>query len=466
MCALGRRRTPEGTMARADAPDLERLHRIFEERNVTRVKLGGFDVDGLLRGKYVSRDKFFAAAHAGLGFCDVVFGWDVADQLYDNVQVTGWHTGYPDALATIDLSTFRMIPWEPGTAAFLLDFCDREGRPLPVSPRQVLQRVIARACRENLEARLAAEYEFFFFRENADSLRSKAFAGLVPLSPGMFGYSWVRSSQSRELVHDLQDQLAAFDVELEGFHTETGPGVFEAAITVDEASRAADKAALFKTAVKEIAHRHGVIPCFMAKWNEKLPGCSGHIHLSLWRDGKNLFADGAGGMSREMRRALAGQLALMGELTALVAPTINSYKRLVEGAWAPTTASWGIENRTTALRAITGGAKTTRIEYRQAGADMNPYLGMAAALGSALWGLEHELEPPAPVPGNAYRVHGAPPLPRTLAAATARFRESAAAREILGPEFVEHFARTREWEVRQFERAVTTWELERYFEAI
>jgi glutamine synthetase len=453
-------------MARADTPDLERLRRIFDERNVSKVKLGAFDVDGLLRGKYVSRDKFFAAAQGGLGFCDVVFGWDVADQLYDNVQVTGWHTGYPDALATIDLSTCRMIPWEPGTAAFLLDFCDREGKPLAVSPRQVMQRVVARAARADLEARLAAEYEFFFFRESAESLRSKAFSGLTTLSPGMFGYSWLRASQSRDLVHELQDQLAAFDVELEGFHTETGPGVFEAAIAVDEASRAADKAALFKTAVKEIAHRHGVIPCFMAKWNEKLPGCSGHIHLSLWRGGKNLFSDGAGGMSREMRQALAGQLALMPELTAVIAPTINSYKRLVEGAWAPTTATWGVENRTTALRAIPGSAKSTRIEYRQAGADINPYLAMAAAVGSALWGIEKGLEPPPPVQGNAYHAREAPPLPRTLAAATARFRESAAAREILGREFVEHYARTREWEVRQFDRAVTTWELERYLEAI
>jgi len=453
-------------MVRAESIDLERLRAVFDERKVQKVKLGAFDVDGVLRGKYVSTEKFFSAAQGGLGFCDVVFGWDCCDQLYDNAEFTGWHTGYPDALASVDLSTFRVIPWEPATAAFLLDFSDREGRPLPISPRQVLQRVIARARGRGLEAKLAAEYEFFFFKETPESVRAKGFANLSTLSPGMFGYSWLRASESRELVHDLLDGLAAFDLQIEGFHTETGPGVFEAAIAVDSALRAADKAALFKTAVKEIAHRHGVMPCFMAKWSEKLPGCSGHVHLSLWDGQRNVFSDGAGGMSRAMEQAIAGQLALMPELTAVVAPTVNSYKRMVEGAWAPTTATWGVENRTTALRAIPGSAKSTRIEYRQAAADMNPYLAFAVAIGGALWGIEQGLTPPPAVRGNAYEARAAPRLPRSLAEATARLRESAAAREILGPEFVEHYARTREWEWRQWERAVTTWELERYFEII
>ncbi len=453
-------------MVRAESLDLESLRLVFEERKVSKVKIGGFDVDGVLRGKYVSLEKFLSAAQGGLGFCDVIFGWDVGDQLYDNAQVTGWHTGYPDALATIDLSTFRMIPWEPGTAAFLLDFCDRDGKPLAISPRQVLQRVLSRAARMGFEPRLAAEYEFFLFKETPESARAKGFHGLTPLSPGMFGYSWLRASESKELVHQIQDQLAAFDVQIEGFHTETGPGVFEAAIAVDAGLRAADKAALFKTAVKEIAHAHGLMPCFMAKWNEKLPGCSGHVHLSLWEGQRNAFSDGAGGMSRQMGQAIAGQLALMPELTAVIAPTVNSYKRMVEGAWAPTRATWGVENRTTALRAIPGSSKSTRIEHRQAAADINPYLAMAVAVGSALWGIEHGMAPPPPVSGNAYEAKEAPRLPRSLAEAAERLRASSAARDILGPEFVEHFARTREWEVRQFERAVTTWELERYLEII
>jgi glutamine synthetase len=449
-----------------DGLNVESLRKDFEARGVSKIKIGGFDVDGVLRGKYVSRDKFFSAAEGGLGFCDVVFGWDVHDALYDNAEITGWHTGYPDALARIDLATYRNIPWEGGTPAFLLDFFDREGRPLAVSPRQVLQRVLARAAKAGYEPWLAAEYEFFCFKETPETVRAKGYRELVPVSPGMFGYSWLRASESRELVHALQDELAAFDIPLEGFHTETGPGVFEAAIGVDTGLRAADKAALFKTAVKEIAHRFGVMPCFMAKWNEKLPGCSGHLHLSLWKDGKNAFADGRGGMSRTMQHALGGQLALMRELTAVIAPTVNSYKRMVEGTWAATAVTWGVENRTTAVRAIPGSPKATRLEYRLAAADINPYLAMAAVVASALHGLEKGIDPPPAVSGSAYEAKDAPRLPSSLEEATALLRGSAAARDLLGPEFVEHYARTREWEVRQWGRAVTSWELERYFEII
>jgi glutamine synthetase len=449
-----------------DAETVARLRDELERRGVVKAKLGGFDVDGILRGKYVSKEKLFSAADGGLGFCDVVFGWDLHDRLYDDVEVTGWHTGYPDKLAKIDLDTLRTIPWEPGTAAFLLDFCERDGTPLAVSPREVLRRVLARAAAAGYEAWLAAEYEFFVFRETPQSVREKGYRGLATLTPGMFGYSWLRASESAPLVHDLQDQLAAFDVPLEGFHTETGPGVYEAAIGVDVGLRAADKAALFKTAAKEIGHRHGVMPSFMAKWSEELPGCSGHVHMSLWKDGHNAFAGGEDGMTATMRHALGGLVALLPELTALLAPTVNSYKRFVEGTWAPTTVTWGVENRTAALRAIPFGAKATRIEVREGGADINPYLAMAAAVGAALWGIERRIEPPPALVGSAYAARDAPRLPRSLKEATALFRTSEAARELLGPRFVEHFARTREWEVRLWERAVTTWELERYFEAI
>jgi glutamine synthetase len=450
--------------------DVTMLREDLEKHGVKKFKIGGFDIDGVLRGKYVSADKFWGSVEGGLGFCDVIFGWDSGDVLYDNVDVTGWHTGYPDTTARIDLSSYRRIPWEPATAAFLLDFDGPDGKPLAVSPRQLFQKVVARAQAAGFVPKMAAEYEFFLFKETSESLREKRWAGLTPLSPGMFGYSWVRASESKELVHALQDELRAFDIEIEGFHTETGPGVFEAAIRVDDALRAADKAALFKTATKEICHRFGVKPCFMAKWSDKLPGSSGHVHMSLWdpAEAKNLFHEPGDeeGMSKTMRWAIGGQVELMPELTAVVAPTVNSYKRMVEGAWAPTTATWGIENRTTALRAIPGSAKGTRIEYRQAAADMNPYHAMAVALGAALWGIEHQVDPPPPVEGSAYTAREARRLPASLKEAVALLRKSAEAKTILGPEFVEHYARTREWEVRQWERAVTTWELERYFEVI
>ena len=441
---------------------IEQLREEFRKHEIRKVKLGGFDVDGVLRGKYVSLDKFWGVAESGLGFCDVIFGWDSGDALYDNVSVTGWHTGYPDAHATVDLSTYRRIPWEETTAAFLLDF------EMPVSPRGVLQKVEQKARAMGFSVKCASEYEFFLFKETPESVRAKGYAGLNPLSPGMFGYSWLRASENAPLVHDLQDKLAAFDVELEGFHTETGPGVYEAAIRYDGLMRAADKAALFKTAVKEICARHGVMPCFMAKWNKELPGCSGHLHESLWTaSGESAFLDPRGprGMSKTLQHFVAGQVALMPAFTALIAPTINSYKRMVRGAWSPTMATWGVENRTTALRVIPGSPSATRVEYRLAAADMNPYIAMAASVASGLYGIEHELPLPVETEGNGYDAK-VEPLPATLREATARLSESKEARDLLGSTFVDHYVRTREWECRQFEGAVTRWELERYFEII
>ncbi len=366
---------------------LQNIRELFEKHHIQRVKLGAFDIDCTLRGKYVSLEKFWSAVESGIGFCDVIFGWDIGDALYDNAKVTGWHTGFPDATARIDPNTFRIIPWEPGTAFFLLDFVNVAA----IAPRQVLQRVIDKA--REYTAYFSAEYEFFFFRETPQSLREKNYRQLTPLSPGAFGYSILRASENSGLALQLLDQLAAFGVPIEGFHTETGPGVYEAAIALDQALEAADKAALFKTAVKEIAARHSLIPTFMAKWNADLPGSSGHLHQSLRGAGsqKNLFAD----MSPLMEKYIAGLVTNLPELTAIFCPTINSYKRTVPGAWAPVNATWGIDNRTTAVRAISGGEKS-RVELRLTGADINPYLAIAASLAAGLDGVERELPLPPP----------------------------------------------------------------------
>ena len=447
---------------------IEEIQQQFDSAVVHRVKLGTVDIDGILRGKHISRQKFESVFQSGTGFCDVIFGWDIADVLYDGVPVTitGWQTGYPDAVAKIDLSSFRLIPWEPGTAFFLVDLYDKHGQPLPMSPRNLLRRVLDRALKLGYQATLAAEYEFFIFKESAESLRAKSWRNLTPLSPGMFGYSVLRSSMNSGLVLDLMDSLNRFHVPLEGFHTETGPGVYEAAIQVDTALGAADKAALFKTAVKEICARHQVTPTFMAKWNQDLPGCSGHLHQSLWSGGHNLFhAAGGDDMSDRMRGYIAGLVHHLPSLMPMYCPTINSYKRTVPGTWAPINATWGLDNRTTAVRAIPGGAKSARIEMRICGADINPYIAMAGCLASGLDGVERNLELP-PATANAYTAAGAPPLPRNLATATEVFRRSELARDWFGDAFVDHYAATREWEVRQSEKAVTDWELARYFESI
>ena len=304
-----------------------------------------------------------------------------------------------------------------------MDLYDHNGEPYPLSPRHLLQRVVERAEGLGFHPRLAAEYEYILFEETSHSIREKDYHDLKPLSPGMFGYSVVRASTYSDLVHRIIDAMSDYDVELEGIHTETGPGVYETAIRYDKGVRAGDKAALFKTGIKELVPKHGLIATFMAKWNNDLPGCSGHIRQSLMdAEGKNnLFSN----IEREHRLSevaehyLAGQLALMPALTALSCPTINSYKRAVSGVWSPINVSWGIENRTTAIRAIPGITQnSTRIEYRLTGADANPYLAMAAGLASGLYGIEHEVELPPMTSGNAYEAANLQPLPPNLTAAT------------------------------------------------
>src|SRR5271163_4195914 len=251
----------------------------------------------------------------------------------------------------------------------------------------------------------------------------------------------------------------------------SGPGVLEAALTYCDALEAADRAALFKTFTKVLAQRHGLMATFMAKWSNSVPGQSGHLHISLrGANGESVFHDASKPheMSDAMRWFVGGQLALMPELLAMVACTVNSYSRLIPGYWAPTSATWGIENRTTALRVIRGGPSSQRVEYRIAAADINPYIALAAAIGAGLWGIEQRIEPDPPITGNAYdREH--PPhrrLPATLYEAAERLAASKAARALFGDEFVEHYAATRLWEEREFRKAVTDWELARYFEII
>jgi glutamine synthetase len=441
---------------------------VVEARGLTHVKVGVTDIDGVIRGKYMARDKFFSAMESGFNFCDVVFGWDSHDQLYDRTTVTGWETGFPDALVTVDPTTARDVTLEGDMLLFLGDFA---GKMADVCPRGLLRRMIGRAADMGFQPSAAAEFEFFVFDETPQSVREKGYKNLKTLTPGWFGYSMLRSSVESDFYHALMKLALDMDMPLEGLHTETGPGVLEAAIAYSDALLAADRAVLFKTFTKVLAEKQGKMATFMAKWSNAYPGQSGHLHFSLkGRDGKSVFHEEGrpGAMSDTMRWFVGGQQALMPELLAMVASTVNSYSRLIPGFWAPTDATWGIENRTCALRVIPGSPKSQRVEYRVAAADINPYLAMAAALGSGLWGVEHRIEPDAPVSGNAYAVTHAPEraLPRTLTEAANRLEASKAARALFGDTFVEHYAMTRRWEEHEFRRAITDWELARYFEII
>ena len=453
-------------MAATNRKQIDEALTIVKESKSNKVKLAITDIDGILRGKIVSLEKFKSILEDHFGFCDVVFGWDAGDVAYENTKFTGWHSGYPDAPAYLDPYTIRRIPWENGLPMVLADFGDAY-----VCPRSLLKKILEGALSSGIVPQFSQEFEWFNFEETPHDLEAKQFRDIKPLTPGMFGYSILRSSLKSPFFQEIFDHMEAFDVPLEGLHTETGPGVYEAAIKYSDILTAADRAVLFKSGVKEIAYRHGYMASFMAKWNVNYPGCSGHIHQSLWdEDGtKNLFHDESQEhhMSPMMQHYIAGQLACLPHILPMYAPNINSYKRLVEGAWAPTTITWGLDNRTTALRAIPGSDKSTRLETRVSGSDANPYLAMAAALASGLYGIRKEIKlEQAPTQGNGYldKSHGV--LPHSLEAATEAMAQSDIAQELFGADFVDHFVKTREWECRQFAPVVTDWELKRYFEII
>jgi glutamine synthetase len=450
-------------MNRADIIELIR------ELDVKNVKFAVTDIDGVLRGKIISTQKFQKAIIDDIGFCNVIFGWDINDQCYTNSKVSGWHTGYPDEFATIDPDSYRRIPWEDGKPFFLGDFSSSANLK-GVCPRSVLKELHAEALKLGFLPKFSAEFEWYNFAETPNSFKEKQYLNPTPITPGMFGYSVLRASQNSGYINQLFNDLHTFGIPIEGLHTETGDGVYEAAITYTDILAAADQAALFKSSVKEIASLHGYIASFMAKWNPILPGCSGHLHQSLWNEeGDNLFYDENSDhhMSETMRQYLAGLLHCLPVLMPIFAPTINSYKRYVEGSWAPTSVSWGVENRTTALRVINNNAGSMRIENRVPGADTNPYLTMAASLAAGLYGIKNKLKLHTErTVGNEYEKADAIKLPNTLEEAVAKMKSSTLAAELLGIEFIDHFVRTREWEIAQFDSTQPNWEMKRYFEIV
>jgi glutamine synthetase len=445
--------------------DIKRIEKEIAETPGEMIRYAVCDIDGVLRGKYISKKKLLSGFQSGLGFCDVVFGWDMADTCYENNSFTGWHSAFPDKKAFPDWKTKRKTPWLENSLFLLADF-SQETEFIPC-PRTLLKNVEKKAEEMGFIVFAGQEFEWFNFKKENPSMPAHQ---QPPITNGMYGYSLPRLTSCQNYVDDLLRNLPNFNVNLEGFHTETGPGVYEAALEKNTLLKAGDQAVLFKSAIKEIAALHQIIPTFMAKWSGQYPGCSGHFHQSLWDLDKkeNLFfsSERPYRMSEVMEHYIAGQLKCLPEVLPFYAPTINSYKRMVAGSWAPTTISWGIENRTTAIRMISGSKKSQRVELRVPGADCNPYLAMAASVASGLYGIENKLKLEDRTIANAYADPKLKELPNTLHQAVENLKNSQTAIDLFGEAFVKHFVESREWECQQFDNAVTSWESERYFEII
>ncbi|KIJ69333.1 hypothetical protein HYDPIDRAFT_24177 [Hydnomerulius pinastri MD-312] len=486
---------------------VEDLHIVL--RNDTKIKVAGIDVDGVLRGKYMSKDKFLGAASNGFGFCSVIFGWDIHDAVYSReLAISNRQNGYRDVLAKIDLATYRRIPWDNNVPFFLVSFLDPVTlNPLRVDPRGVLRTTCESAAGLGQTCVAGVEYEYFNFKESPETAAQKKFTQLQPLTPGMHGYSLLRTQLNQNYFNDLFDESLKFQIDIEGHHTETGPGVLETALAYTSALRMADNAVLFKFLAKSIGMKHEVMPSFMAKPWGNLPGCSGHTHVSLKdASGNNIFAcsnpkgrpdaafEDTKFLSLIGEQFLAGLLDGLPDVMPLLVPTINGYKRLVGGEafWAPNAVTYGYDSRAASVRIISPPScppAATRFEVRVPGADMNPYFAISAIFQLGLRGIEKKMKLTIPpistfqndparkkeasiVPLLAICPHLTESmsiqvvmLPSSLEEATGRMmRPGGVAREVFGDEFVDHYGGTREHEVHLWNQAVTNWEVERYLE--
>lgn len=439
------------------------------------VLVGGCDINGQLRAKRLPAWRFAEDSAESpvtrLPFASGIFGMDLDDDLPQPPEGfphwhPSWADGYGDIVGVLDMSTMRPVPWLDRTALVLCDFTFDDGRPLPISPRHVLRRIIGRYDRLGLEPRVAPEYEFTILRENEESLATKGYRDLNLMSPSAQMYGALRATADGGFADQLRALVEEFGIPVEAWVPEGGRGQYELNVPHADALTAADRGFLLKQAVKEITLRHGMVATFMSRPTVGRYGNGLHLNASLRTpEGTSATVDHAapGRLSPVFRRFLAGQLAVLREFTVLLCPTVNDYKRLTPESAAGTTVSWGYDNKTVSLRLLTPRDESKwRVEHRTAGAAANPYLAIAAVLAGGAYGIEEELELPEPRTGNVYRAPDVEPLPSSLSEATDLFERSAVARRYFGDEFVDFYAATRRHEQRCFEQAITDWELRRY----
>jgi glutamine synthetase len=417
------------------------------------VLLGMPDVNGYLRGKALRREAFEAAVQEGTVMTDLLLALDPVDTPITDYEEFGIRSGAGDLVVHPDVETLHQLTWRPGWSVCLSTPSWRDGSRCELAPREVLRHALATLAELGYDALAALEYEVRLRDAEGD-----------PLSTGI-SYSLVEIGRFKQFVDRLDPALEALGVELSAIHTEAGPGLLELNLAARQGMRAADDAVFVKLAAKEVAATLGLRASFLAKTVAGEEGSSGHVHLSCWSDGANAFApeEAGGDVPQTCTSAVAGMLSHLAGASLLLNPTVNSYKRLVPGWFAPVNASWGIENRSAALRVISAAKpERCRIECRRPGADANPYLALAALVVSAAEGIQGGAEPPAPVEGDAYARDDLPALPGSLESALTAFRADEGLRRALGETFSDYFAVSREWELRAWRESVSDWERERY----
>ena len=451
----------------ADGLSFSALKEKVREGTIDTVLVCMVDMQGRLMGKRFHAEEFVETAHHETHCCNYLLATDLEMATPDGYAATSWRQGYGDYVMKPDLSTLRPMPWLEGTAMVLCDVLDHHHHePVPHSPREILKRQIAHFEAHGLTPMMATELEFFLFRHSYGDIQRSGFRDLEPISLYNEDYHILQTTKEEHVMRPLRNTLRQAGIPVENSKGEAETGQEELNIRYAEALLCADHHTIAKHAAKEIGWAKGHAVTFLPKWHHAKVGSAAHIHMSLVKDGSNVFHDPEGehGMSETMRHFMAGLIAYAADFTVFLAPYVNSYKRFARGTFAPTKTAWSIDNRTAGFRLVGEGTKGVRVECRIPGSDMNPYLAQAAMLAAGLKGIEDKLTLEPPAGGDMYENDSVPEIPRTLRAATETLRGSSLAREAFGEKVVAHYVRCAEWEQEEFDRVVTDWEIARGFE--
>jgi glutamine synthetase len=449
----------------------EELRARVVDREIDTVVLAFCDHYGRLMGKRVDATFFLdgldaGGDQAGTHVCDYLFTVDMEMEPMPGYDFADWSTGYGDVHLVPDLDTIRPAAWAHATVWIMCDVESVDSHDIvSVAPRSILRRAADRLAEHGLTAMAGSELEFFLFEQSYREASTAGYTGLEPAGWYVEDYHLLQGARVEPFVGEVRRALSDSGVPVESSKGEAGRGQHEINIRYAPVIEMADRHALLKHAMKEMADARGISVTFMAKPHDADVGSSSHLHLSLWRDGQNAFVGADGEPSDVFRWFLAGWMAHVDDFMVCYAPTINSYKRYRDLSWAPTRVAWSLDNRTAGFRVV-GDGPSLRIECRIPGADVHPYLAYAASLASGLLGIEQRLEPPPAFDGDVYGADQLPALPSSLEHAAAAFRASDVAVDALGADVVDHYARVHEVEVEAHARAVSDWERTRYFERI
>ncbi|MCB9082274.1 MAG: glutamine synthetase [Lewinellaceae bacterium] len=450
---------------------LEELSQLVEAGKIDTVVVGFTDHYGRLVGKRFAADFFLeSAARAGTHACNYLLTTDMEMDPVSGYTFANWELGYGDFHLQPDLRTLRRLSWLKRTAGVLCSVADENTHKLVAeAPRSVLQRQLDQLQGEGFTAKAASELEYYAFTNDYRSAHTQHYHDLQPVGWYLEDYHLLQGARTEKFTAAARKHLQKSGIPVENSKGEWGLGQHELNIRYAEVMEMADRHVLFKQCLKEIADQQGISVTFMAKFHEDQAGSSCHLHLSLWKNKENAFAgDEAFGPvmgSAVFRWFLGGWIHYVPEVMPFYAPTVNSYKRYVDGSWAPTRLAWSYDNRTAGFRVV-GHGDSLRIECRIPGADCNPYLAFAAALASGLAGIREQREPPAIFTGDIYAAAHLPRVPYTLEEAVKPFATSAFARQAFGDAVVDHYTHFFEQEITAFRQSVTDWERRRYFERI